>query len=62
LFRVVFSAAEWFGTEFGVVFSFAEEFGKEDFASISVPRNGFPSCFLFRGRVRSGILRIFGRE
>ncbi len=33
-FRVVFSFAEWFGTEFQV------------FASIFVPRNGIPSCFL----------------
>ncbi len=40
----------WFhGMEFWVVFSSAEEFGREfrEFASILVPRNGFPSCFLF---------------
>ncbi len=44
-FRVVFSSAEWFGTEF------------RDYASIFVPRNEIPSCFLFRGRVRNGIPR-----
>ncbi len=27
--------------------------------SIFVPRNGILSCFLFRGRVRNGILRVF---
>jgi hypothetical protein len=41
-FRVVFSSAEWFGTEF------------REFASIFVPRNGIPSCFLFCRRVRNG--------
>jgi hypothetical protein len=45
-FRVVFSSAEWFGTEF------------REFASISVLRKGIPSYFLFRGRVRNGIPRI----
>jgi hypothetical protein len=46
-FRVVYSSAEGFETEFRV------------FASILVPRNGIPSCFLFRGRVRNGIPRVF---
>jgi hypothetical protein len=45
-FRVVFSSAEGFGTEF------------RDYASIFVPRNGIPSCFLFRGRVRNGIPEV----
>jgi hypothetical protein len=45
-FRVVFSSAEWFGTELW------------EFASFFVPRNGIPSCFLFRGRVRNGIPRF----
>jgi hypothetical protein len=27
--------------------------------SIFVPRNGILSCFLFRGRVQNGILRVF---
>jgi hypothetical protein len=47
------------GTEFRVVFSSLEGFGREfqEFASISVPRNGIPRCFLFRGRVRNGIPR-----
>jgi hypothetical protein len=45
-FRVVFSAAEWFGTDLW------------EFASIFVPRNGIPSYFLFRGRVRNGIPRF----
>jgi hypothetical protein len=40
-FRVVFSSAELFGTEF------------REFVSILVPRNGIPSCFLFRRRVRN---------
>ncbi len=51
----------WFhGTEFRVVFSSAEGFGTElwEFAYIFVPRNGIPSYFLFRGRVRKGILRF----
>jgi hypothetical protein len=51
----------WFhGTEFRVVFSSAEGFGTElwEFASFFVPRNGIPSCFLFRGRVRNGIPRF----
>jgi hypothetical protein len=46
-FRVVYSSAEGFETEFRL------------FASILVPRNGIPSCFLFRGRVRNGIPRVF---
>jgi len=48
------------GTEFRVVFSSAEGFGTElwEFASIFVPRNGIPSYFLFRGRVRNGIPRF----
>jgi hypothetical protein len=51
----------WFhGTEFRAVFSSAEEFGTElwEFASIFVPWNGIPRCFLFRGRVRNGIPRF----
>jgi hypothetical protein len=51
----------WFhGPEFRVVFSSAEGFGTDlwEFASIFVPRNGIPSCFLFRGRVRNGIPRF----
>ena len=45
---------------FRVVFSSAEGFGRElrEFASISVPRNGIPRCFLFFERVRNGIPRI----
>ncbi len=46
-FRVVYASAEGFGTEFRV------------FASIFVRRNEIPSCFLFRGRVRNGISRVF---
>ncbi len=42
-----FSSAEWFGTEF------------RQFAYIFFPQNGIPSCFLFRWRIRKGILRIF---
>jgi hypothetical protein len=45
-FRVVFSSAEWFGTEF------------REFVSIFGSRNGIPSCFLFRGRVWNGIPRV----
>jgi hypothetical protein len=61
--RDVFTSAEWFGkrnteslllflfhgTEFRVVFTSAEGFGIEfrEFASIFVPQNGIPSCFLF---------------
>ncbi len=51
----------WFhGTEFRVVFSSVEGFGTElwEFASIFVPRNGIPICFLFRGRVWNGIPRF----
>ncbi len=40
------SSAEWFGMEF------------LEFASIFVPRNGIPSCFLFRWRVQKGIPRV----
>ena len=69
--RVVFSSAEWFGTdsenlhlfwyhgtEFRVVFSSVEWFGTEfrEFASIFVPWNGIPSCILFRRRVRNRIM------
>jgi hypothetical protein len=43
----LFSSTEWFGTEF------------REFASLLVPRNGIPSCFLFRWRVRKEIPRIF---
>ncbi len=61
LFRVVFSAAEWFGTEFRVVFSSAEGFGREfrELACISVLRNGIPSCFLFCWSVRKGRVCFF---
>ncbi len=45
-FWVVLSSAEWFGTKF------------QEFASIFVPRNGIPSCFLFLGKVRNGIPRF----
>jgi hypothetical protein len=45
-FRVVFSSAEWFGTEF------------REFASILVPRNGIPSCVLFRRRVGNRIMWV----
>ena len=45
-FRVVFSSAEWFGTEF------------REFASILVPRNGIPSCVLFRRMVRNRIMGV----
>jgi hypothetical protein len=43
------------GTEFRVVFSSAEGFGTEfrEYASSFVPRNGIPSCFLFHGRERN---------
>jgi hypothetical protein len=39
-------------TAFQVVFSSAEGFGREfrEYASIFVPRNGIPSCFLFPGK------------
>ncbi len=49
------------GTEFRVVFSSAEGFGREilESATILVPRNGIPSCFIFRGRVRNGIPSCF---
>ncbi len=49
------------GTEFRVVISSAEGFGTElwEFASIFVPQNGIPSCFLFCGKVRNGIPRVF---
>jgi hypothetical protein len=49
------------GTEFRVVFSSAEGFGTEfrEYASNFVPRSGIPSYFLFRGRVRNGIPRGF---
>jgi hypothetical protein len=51
----------WFhGTEFRVVFLSAERLGTLlwEVASIFVSRNGIPSCFLFRGRVRNGIPRF----
>ncbi len=49
------------GTEFWVVFSSAERFGREsrELASISGPRTGIPSCFLFHWRVRKGIPRFY---
>jgi hypothetical protein len=48
------------GTEFRVVFSFAELFGTEFqvFSSIFVPRNGIPISFLFRGMVQNEIPRV----
>jgi hypothetical protein len=48
------------GTEFRVVFSSAEGFGTEfrEYTSIFVTRNGIPSCFLFRGGVRNGIPEV----
>ncbi len=51
---------QFHGTEFRVVFSSAEGFGMEfrGFTSIFGLRDGIPSCFLFRGRVRNGIPRI----
>ncbi len=36
----------------------SELFLFRQFVSIFVPRNGVPSCFFFRGRVRSWILRV----
>ncbi len=45
LFRVVFSSAEWFGTDF------------LEFASILASRNGIPGYILFRWRVWKGIPR-----
>jgi hypothetical protein len=49
------------GTEFRVVFSSSEGVGMEfrGFASIFGLRDGIPSCFLFRGRVRNWIPRIY---
>ncbi len=41
--RVLFSSAEWFGTEF------------QELTFLLVPRNGIPSCFLFCRRVWKGI-------
>jgi hypothetical protein len=43
---VVVSSAEWFGTEF------------REFTSILVPRNGIPSCVLFRRTVRNRIMAV----
>jgi hypothetical protein len=40
------NSAEWFGTEL------------REFSSILVPRNGIPSCFLFRRRVRNRIMGV----
>ncbi len=45
-FRVESSSAEWFGTEF------------REFASLLVPRNGIPSCVLFRRRVQHIIMGV----
>ncbi len=45
-FRVLVSSAEWFRTEFQV------------FTYSFVPRNGIPSCFLFRGMAHNGIPSI----
>ncbi len=54
---------QFHGTEFRVVFSSAEGFGREfrEFASNFGLRDGIPSCFLVRGRVRNGIPRILFR-
>jgi hypothetical protein len=73
-FRVVFSSAEWFGTEFrefasifvprnGIPSCFlsprkGSEGNSESMRSIFVPRNGIPSCFLFRGRVWNRIPEV----
>jgi hypothetical protein len=46
-FRVVFSSAEWFGTEF------------RQFASILDPRYGILSCVLFRRRVRNRVMGVY---
>ncbi len=46
-FRVGFSSAEWFWTEF------------REFASIFVPWYRIPSFFLLRGMIRNGIPRVF---
>ncbi len=60
--RICIFSLFWFhGTEFRVV-SLPQKgsFGTElwEFASIFVPRNGIPSYFVFRGRVRNGIPRF----
>jgi hypothetical protein len=47
LLWVVFSSAEWFGTDI------------RDLVSIFVPRNGILRCFLFHWRVRKGIPRVY---
>ncbi len=47
LFRVIFSSAEGSGREF------------REYASIFGPRNGIPSYFLFRWRVRKGIPWVY---
>ncbi len=72
-FQVVFSSAEWFGTEFRefssifvpwngisscVLFRRRVRNRLWEFASIFVLRKGIPSYFLFRGRVRNGIPRF----
>ncbi len=46
LSRVVFSSAEWFGTEF------------REFAPIFALRNRIPCCFLFHWKVWKGIPRV----
>jgi hypothetical protein len=48
------------GTEFRVIFSSAKGFGTEfrEYGSIFDPRNGIPSCFLFRGRIRNEIPEV----
>ncbi len=53
----MFSSETWFRTKFLVIVSSAEWFGTEFqvFAYIFVPRNGIPSCILFRGMVQNGI-------
>jgi hypothetical protein len=42
----VFSSADWFGTEF------------REFLYILIPRNGIPSCVLFRRWVRNRIMEV----
>ncbi len=71
LFWVVIFSTKWFGmeswllflyhgTEIRVHFSSSERFETEfrELASSFVPRNGIPSCYLFRGRVRNGTPRF----
>ncbi len=54
------SFADPYGKIYPSYFLFRGRFGTKfpEFPSIFVPRNGIPTCFLFRGRVRNGILRV----